>query len=259
MNRYRRAAIDQGDLWLVILMTVAAAASVAFDLPVIVRSVFAAPLVLFLPGYAFVSALFPSMDISTVERVLLSLGTSIALTIMTGLILAGLRIPLAPESWTVSLAAITVAGVGAAYLRRFHRGIVGPRLSIARMPWIGALTVAVAALIAVNAVVGSSFIAREQESPAPEALWIVPIADHPTDARLGVRASGVAGAYSIVLSSNGAEIQRFDLQLKAEETWERIVSFTPALRQTTIVARLYEGTSTTESRFVVLQPKTDAV
>jgi len=116
--------------WLTIATTLAASVS-ALMIPedvfplVIVRYVFGAILVLWLPGYVFIKTLFPAArpikttdnDLDLVERVGLSLGMSLALVAIIGLLLNytpwGIR--LTPV--TLSLAALTTILAVAALLR----------------------------------------------------------------------------------------------------------------------------------------------
>lgn len=120
--------------WLTITTTLAASVSAltipedAFPL-VIVRYIFGAVLVLWLPGYVFIKALFPTTlpikmadkDLDVVERVALSLGMSLALVPIVGLLLNytpwGIRlIPI-----TLSLAALTTILAVTALLREKNR------------------------------------------------------------------------------------------------------------------------------------------
>ncbi len=92
---------------------------------VYVRSALGTIFVLFLPGYAFMKALFPtnvpiktsSENLDTIERVALSLGMSIALVPIIGLILNytpwGIRL----TPITLSLLALTVISATVAILR----------------------------------------------------------------------------------------------------------------------------------------------
>lgn len=95
---------------------------------VYVRSAIGVIFVLFLPGYAIVKALFPiespikqnDANMETIERVALSLGVSLALVPLIGLILNytpwGIRlIPI-----TLSLLGLTVAFATAGVLREFY-------------------------------------------------------------------------------------------------------------------------------------------
>jgi hypothetical protein len=91
------------------------------------RYVLGSLFVLFLPGYSFMKALFPkqlplktgSRDLDTIERLALSIGMSLALVPMTGLVLNytpwGIRlVPI-----TLSLLALTVVFATAAAMREY--------------------------------------------------------------------------------------------------------------------------------------------
>jgi Protein of unknown function (DUF1616) len=127
--------------WITLATTLAAVLSV-FSIPesadpvVIVRYVLGAIFILWLPGYAFMKALFPNRlpvssgfartlgtsgrDLDIVERVVLSIGMSLALVPIVGLLLNytpwGIR--LTPV--TLSLAALTFAFSTAAILREYQ-------------------------------------------------------------------------------------------------------------------------------------------
>jgi uncharacterized membrane protein len=81
--------------------------------------------VLFLPGFTFIKALFPtsvpvktsSDNMDTVERVALSLGISLALTPIVGLILNYTPWGITLTPITLSLLALTVVFTTAAILR----------------------------------------------------------------------------------------------------------------------------------------------
>lgn len=83
------------------------------------RNILGLPLVLFLPGYALISALFPTKsDLDAIERTALSFGLSIAIVPLIGLGLNytpwGIRlIPI-----LISLSLFTILMCGLAYLRR---------------------------------------------------------------------------------------------------------------------------------------------
>lgn len=253
-----RRLLDHGDLWLCALVALAAVAAVLFDLSPIVRTLVGVPLVLLLPGYALIGMLFPAPVISGVERLLLALGTSIVLAILTGLALAATGVPLTPASWSVTLAVITLVGLAFTWLRRVWLGVRGPSLGLATMPRVAALMVAAAALGALNIVAGSQLIAAQQQAPAPVELWMVPVDQQPTEARLGMSADGDGGAYVVQLSAGGVLLHEFDITLQPEQQWETVVEFTAQARAQPIVARLYEAGSDTESRFVVLEPATNS-
>ncbi len=74
-------------LFVLIIITLLALPGVAFG-PAVIRVVLVFPLILFLPGYALLSALFPKHSkLCGLERVVLSFGLSIAIVPLIGLIL----------------------------------------------------------------------------------------------------------------------------------------------------------------------------
>ncbi|WP_258871916.1 DUF1616 domain-containing protein [Pyrobaculum aerophilum] len=91
-----------------------------------VRYVFGAFFVLFLPGYALVEALYPrGGDLSPLERLALSIGLSLAVVPLVGLVLnfTPFGIRLAPV--VISLAALTTALSLYATYRRFKAEALG--------------------------------------------------------------------------------------------------------------------------------------
>lgn len=257
MNRLRVFAYHV-DLWLAVLLVIGAMAAVDLNLGTLARVLLGVPLVLFLPGYALVSALFPTQVIPAVERLLLALGASIALAIVVGLALALMGVLLTPSSWTVALALLTMIGVVVAWARRLRHGVTGPGFAFVTMPRLSALMVVVAVLGAINILVGSNLVAQDQASPAPAQLWMVPIPGQPDEAQLGMRAGADGGSYLIRLSSSGTTLQEFNIDVAPGQEWVTNVVFAVAVRADPIVARLYFDGSDTEMRFVVLEPATNA-
>ena len=76
--------------------------------------------VLWLPGYTFIKALFPAKELDNIERIALSIGMSLALVTITGLLLSytpwGIRV----TPVTLSLLALTITFATAAVVREFH-------------------------------------------------------------------------------------------------------------------------------------------
>jgi hypothetical protein len=84
---------------------------------VYVRYVFGAIFVLWLPGYTFMKALFPGKELDNIEQLALSVGMSLALVPLVGLLLnySPWGITLVPI--TFSLSALTIALATAAMVR----------------------------------------------------------------------------------------------------------------------------------------------
>jgi len=83
------------------------------------RNILGLPLVLFLPGYALIAALFPAKsDLDGIERVALSFGLSIAVVPLIGLGLNYTPWGIRTLPILISLSAFTFIMCGLAYLRR---------------------------------------------------------------------------------------------------------------------------------------------
>ena len=103
--------------------------SVTGGAAIYLRYVFGSALVLFLPGYALIEALYPKGELDELTRFALSIGLSLAITPLTGLVLnyTPFGIRLLPVA--ISLAAITLALLLAALHRkhlyyRLAKGII---------------------------------------------------------------------------------------------------------------------------------------
>ena len=97
------------------LVLISVTSGIALDL----RYVFGSVLVLFLPGYAFIEALYPKRELDELTRFALSIGLSLALVPLTGLVLnyTPFGIRLVPVA--ISLAGLTVALLIVALTRKY--------------------------------------------------------------------------------------------------------------------------------------------
>ncbi len=251
-----RALIDQPDLALaaVFVMLGGIGAVGAFDGIPLLHVMLTVPLVLFLPGYALVNAALPSLVVPAVERLLISVGTSIALTILVGVVLGWPTFGLNQATWPLALVALTIILIAIAWARRSLLGIVGARPRIAPMPLGAALALGLAILIVGNVLIGARLFAQSQQSPVPVQLWMLPVSGEMDQARLGMRAGSDGGRFEIIVSASGQALHTFDLDLPAEQTWETILDLPAGTESVPIVARLYDNGSDVESRYVTLVP-----
>lgn len=104
------------DLLIVIIITALTFASVLSPLleNTAIRTILGIPLVLFLPGYTLIAALFPGKnDLDTIERIALSFGLSIAIVPLIGLVLNftpwGIRLVPILMSLTFFIIVMTIA------------------------------------------------------------------------------------------------------------------------------------------------------
>jgi hypothetical protein len=106
-----------------IIAVAAATAALVFTMPdnaipmVYARYVLGAIFVLFLPGYTFIKALFPEKELDNIERAALSMGMSLALVPITGLILNYTPWGIRTTPVTLSLLALTIIFATAAIIR----------------------------------------------------------------------------------------------------------------------------------------------
>jgi uncharacterized membrane protein len=84
-----------------------------------IRIVLGLPLVLFLPGYALVAALFPTKDgLEGIERAALSVGMSVAIVPLIGLVLNNTSLGIREGPLLVSLTLFVILACVVAYIRR---------------------------------------------------------------------------------------------------------------------------------------------
>ena len=85
-----------------------------------IRYVLGAIFVVFLPGYSLIKALFPEKELDNIERTALSIGMSLALVPITGLILNYTPWGIRTAPITLSLLALTTIFATAAIMREYQ-------------------------------------------------------------------------------------------------------------------------------------------
>ena len=235
------------------LLALAAVLAVVFNLHPVARLILALPLVLFAPGYVLNQAVLPAKPLGPIERGLVGVAASIVVTILLGLVLAGIGVPLNPNSWTVALAMFTIVGSAVAWFRLGHKRSPAPIDELPAMRARDAIPMLVALVGVIAIVIGTRVIAANNEASVAEQLWLLPASDGSLNARLGMRASDDGGSYVIRLTSAGEVLEEFPLQLDPAQVWQQDVIFDAEQRDQPIVGRLYVQGNDTELRFVVLQ------
>jgi hypothetical protein len=246
--------LSHPDLLVLSVLALLAVLAVLLNLHPVVRLSLALPLVLVAPGHVLISALLPDRPLGPIERTLVAVAGSIVVTILLGLVMAGIGIPLNPATWTAGLAIFTVAGAAIAWyrMRRSRRPSTFDDVPVMRARDAIPMLLALVGVIAI--VVGTRVIAAGNEAGVPEQLWLLPADDGSLNARLGMRASDEGGSYLIRLTSAGEELEEFSLpNMQPGQVWQQVVIFDAEDRDQPIVGRLYAEGSDTELRFVVLQ------
>ena len=222
---------DSTDLAVVIAVTVATVVlTLVTPGEVAALMILTLPLVLVLPGYAITSAGFPQPSRAVPECLLLSLGLSLGVVALSGLVLNVTPWGLRTGSWVVLLGSITlIASVIALWRRqryplttlgRFSPGF-GPRLAIRRGILIG-----LAMLVAAGAIGVARMGASRQDTKEFTQLWLLPAGESNQDtARLGVRnVESAALGYRLQLTVAGDVYREWLLpELQPGESWETLV------------------------------------
>jgi uncharacterized membrane protein len=189
----------------------------------------ALPLVLVLPGYTLSEALFHTRSLDAPQRVVFSLGLSLATDVLGGLILNLLPAGLKAASWAVFLALLTaVLALVAFSLRRRRRADAKearwPRL---RLTVGGSILWGLALVIAPLAVVYAALSAQKQRNAEFTQLWMLRQvhAGKSCAVRLGVRSFESASVrYLVEMMVNGAVVMTWpSVDLAPQDHWDRVV------------------------------------
>ena len=216
------------------------------------RIIFGLCLVLFFPGYTFLSALFPRKnDLSGIERVALSFGLSIAIVPLIGLILNytpwGIRVyPILIAITTFILACSAVAWQRERRLPDEERFKVPFNLRLPRWSGMGNLdkVLSVGLVVAIVAALGclGYVIATPKQGEKFTEFYILgqegKAESYPREVTVGEEARVILGivnhehattSYWVEVTINGDKVKEIRTGILAHnEKWEQEVSFTPS-------------------------------
>jgi hypothetical protein len=210
------------------------------------RAVLVLPLVFFLPGYVLVAALFPGRGagLKVEERALLSIGLSLALVALGGLLLNQSPWGLQADSWAAFLGLFTLGAAVVAVLRPPRpapgggpQGVAeGDAVPLRLLPPVGVrhgLAFAGAAAILTGAVAIAHQGAQAQRvATGFTQLWLVPAAAGGAGSgalRLGLRSAEPRPAtYSLRVTVDGVQTESWPVIVLAPgQTWETTVAPAP--------------------------------
>lgn len=209
---------------------------------VVVRLIFALPLVFFMPGYAVVEAVFPAHVLGAPERLLFSLGLSLIGGVFGGLVLNTTPWGLQAGSWAALLSAITLGASIVAWLRRRKTttivvkrrlGLDGRQtflLGLASVGVIGALAIA-------------SIGAAQPRNTGFTQLWILPTEGIDSETvQLGVKNMETETMnYRLQLTMDERPVKDWTpITLQPGETWETTFTLPSGrVKAKTVEALLY--------------------
>jgi uncharacterized membrane protein len=220
-------SIDR-DILVVIALTIIAVA-LAFVLPPdwVPGRIVILPLVLVLPGYALMSALFPRREFGIPERLVFSLALSLVIAVLGGLLLNLTPWGLRAGPWAVLLGGITLGACAATFVRRRGQAISNSgwlRAGNIGLNFRQGLLLGLAGLIVCGAVAVSIIGAERQPYPGFTQLWILPAGGaNPKNAvRLGVsNMESTAMQYRLAVSVDGKVVKEWpSIDLNPHEKWE---------------------------------------
>ncbi len=222
------------------------------DLPV--RIPLGLAMVLFVPGYTLIAALFPKKeDLDGIERIALSFGLSIAVVPLIGLGLNYTQWGIRLTPVVVSLAIFTVAMAAAAYMRRmnlpederfsikFREGMNSLKQELladdnSRLDKALSVLLVISIIISITALVyvivtpkqGEKFTEFYILGPGGKAY------DYPTHVLAGKKSTVIVGVvnheyalvnYSMLLDLDNTSIIQRNLTLQQNQTWEEPVTY----------------------------------
>ncbi len=194
--------------------------------PNVVLGILALPFVCILPGYAVTSAVFTKRALGFPEYLVFSLGLSLVILILGGLVLNYTPFGLRASSWTMLLGCFTLCACSIALARRQGQRVSTPgwlkfgRGELALHHWI-LLGLAIAVIC--GAVIISIVGAERQPFPGFTQLWIIPAGGAEKNAvHIGVNnlESSVI-EYSLDVDVDGKVVKVWPaITLQPNEKWE---------------------------------------
>ena len=242
---------DYTDLLTIGIVVVVLLVVASLSAPLALRVIFGLPFLLFIPGYTLVAALFPKAGhISGLERVGLSFGLSIALTVFAGMVLNYTPWGISLYPILLSLTGFVVITSVIAYLRRRHQkaderfvvtfGMKVPAWArLSARDRILSIVLVLSMVVAVGAI-GYMFAAPPQGEQFTEFYVLGPggeAADYPTQLAIGEEGTVLVGivnhegeetSYTLQVTTDGVKDSEVGPIVLADgDTWEEAVSFIP--------------------------------
>ncbi len=213
----------------------------------IARVIVAVPAMMFLPGYTITLALFAGRALDIAERLLYSLGISLVMLILCGLVLQLTPWGLHPVAWVGLLGAVVM--VSAVIARK--RGETLFPLALTRAyqpmhlrPWLFTGLATLTLLIATTVALTS---AQSRTVANTTQVWMLPASDATTSQiRLGIdNLEPTTTGYHLVMKAGERTIQDWpSLELPAGGHWETTVMLPDDIGNTPTVAAVLYRTDT---------------
>jgi uncharacterized membrane protein len=194
------------------------------------RAILAIALVIILPGYTLMAAMFPVRALDTPERLLLTIGLSIAVAVAAGFVLNLTPWGLRAAGWAAVLSVITVVASGIAFVRRDHLSIVNVNNCSLRLSIRDGLLFGFAAVIVFVAMQGARVEALRSQSSNITQLWLLPVQQSDRAAvQIGVKSiESIPARYKLRLVVGGRVLYEWtSIALQPNEQWEQTIALPP--------------------------------
>ena len=206
----------------------------------IIGIILALPLVFILPGYTLTEVLFHKRSLRSSDRLIFSLGLSLAIDVLSGLILNALPGGLQAPSWAILLAVFTTAfSLIAMLLRRrapLNTEQAAPRF---HLKLSAALPLGLAAAVLILSLLYSIIGAQQQRYPGFTQLWLLPASTQgqPCAVSMGVQNfEATVVTYRVRMTINEAQVTTWSpLVLAPQQEWKQVVPVSLAANGTTSV------------------------
>jgi uncharacterized membrane protein len=236
---------SQYDLFVVAGLSALAASVVLLHLSNLLTVPAMAALVLALPGYAMVRALFAHDVHDAAEQTALSVGLSLCVSILGGFLLNALPDGLSEAAWTSWLTAVALIGCAIAALRRLRLGPTAAETVVAAPATADAVAAqpapasprsarhfqlgmlgAAAVLVFASVLLARWGVAAQPQTGFTE-LWLLP--ESGTSVSIGItNHEGAPGSYRLVLSIDGNQVREWpSVQLANGATWQQVYGLAP--------------------------------
>lgn len=197
---------------------------------IVIGIILALPLVFVLPGYTLTEALFHKRALDTTQRLILSLGLSLAIDVLSGLALDMLGAGLQTLSWAWFLGILTaVFTLLAAHLRRGVQ-LNGVRPLRPHFTFYAWYLIGLATILATLAVLYSAIGAAQRSHPGFTEFWMIPAdpAGKSCAVLLGMQSFELASTtYRITVVMNGVEVATWpSVVLAPQEDWASSIPVT---------------------------------
>ncbi len=237
----------------VALLEVVLYASMAFSVLSPVQWIAGTILVLLLPGYAWVTVVFPTRTLSPIYLAILYVGVSLSFAVVCGLLLNLIPWGLTPTTWKLALGVVAYVGAVLVTLRQLRGSAVQTPSTMPALRRIALTKIQISMLISalvVTIVAGAVAYSSATSAVAAQQVvqfWMAPSkikAGTSTQVHIGMSEYGPAlhTTFYAVIVINGQTIEHTrPFSVKAGHNWNESISI-PALPPDTLVeADLYRS------------------